>query len=295
MMRSGDAVTQIRDFIYLDIQRLRSFASQLLEGVPETRTRSSGRTTEVAGEVRGRLPFLIEGAANTKAVLSAGSMVEAAVHHQLVSEVLDGLAHGHFLWPDVEAVGAPDGAFVLLRGQLQVSDPEALRSLVEAMPNMGQWMQRLGDGPQPMPTRADRRAGRSKGAEPLVSKPQADAIAGFLRILTPGTVRLRLLRDRRPFATAVVERDKFVEDLDRLVRRHGYLTSGQWEALAQVNARPDDELFAPSGASLMDVIERDMLGPMRMLSEVSGTATGRELSITPLAVYRAVPPHPTAA
>jgi len=65
----------IRDFIYLDLPRLQSFASQLLEGLPESETRERGHQTDFAGEVKAGLPGLLGAAVNTKAVLSASSTV----------------------------------------------------------------------------------------------------------------------------------------------------------------------------------------------------------------------------
>jgi hypothetical protein len=279
----------IRDFIYLDVQRLRSFASQLLdEGVPDSTSKSETTETQVGGDVRGRIPLLIEGGANTKAVLSATSTVTAEVHHRLIEKVVTGLDRGDLLWPEDELDAAPDGAFVQLVTQIQISDPDSLRDLVTKLPAVTQSLAAAsGTAPDPSRSKADRRAGRAAPASSL-SKRRADGIAKLLEIFTPGTVRLRLLRDGSPIATAVVERDKFAEDLDRLVRRHGYLTGGQWETLGQVNAPADPDLYAPPGATIMDSLEREMLGPMRTLGEISGTVAGAGISITPLAIYRVI-------
>jgi hypothetical protein len=101
-----------------------------------------------------------------------------------------------------------------------------------------------------------------------------------------------LLDDREPLATAVVERDKFVEDLDRLVRRHGYLMSGRWETLAQVNSTAETEFYAPEGQTLMDVLEREMLAPMKVLRDVAGTTVAGGLHVTPLAIDGVIPAKP---
>lgn len=283
----------IRDFIYLDLPRLRSFASQLFEGVPESRTHANSREADVGGEVRGRVPFLIEAAASTKGVLSASSTVTATVHHQLVSEVIAGLRDQGFLWESADAETAPDGAFVLLSGQIQISDPESLRSTVAQMPDISRHLQALTTPDSaPAPTMADRRAHRVTNRPVPVTKAKADALSAILTMFTGGTVRLRLLDDREPLATAVVERDKFVEDLDRLVRRHGYLTSGRWETLAQVNSTVETEFYAPEGQTLMDVLEREMIAPMKVLRDVAGTTSAGGLHVTPLAIYRVIPAKP---
>jgi hypothetical protein len=284
-------MTTIRDFIYIDFQRLRSFASQLLDkGVPNATTTSETRQTEAGGEVRGRIPLLIEGGANTKGVLSATSTVTADVHHRLIEKVLAGLEHARLLWSEAEMEDAPDGAFVRLDTQIQIIDPDSLRDLVRKLPGATRSLAAASGMPTEAPrTRADKRARRAPSEHGTsLSTAQAEGIANILEIFTPGTVRLRLVRAGKPIATAVVERDKFAEDLDRLIRRHGYLTGGHWETLGQVNTPPDAEIFAPTGETIMDALERDMLGPMRTLNELSGTSAGEGVSITPLAIYRAI-------
>lgn len=284
----------IRDFIYLDFQRLRSFASQLLDaGVPGSTTVSETNETQFGGDVRGRIPLLIEGGANTKAVLSATSTVTAEIHHRLIEKVLNGLDQAHLLWPEAEIDEAPDGAFVRLVSQIQILDPDSLRALVSKMPAVSRSLSAaVNPAPELARTKADRRAGRGQNdssSGSSISKAQADGIATLLEVFTPGTVRVRLLRAGQPIATAVVERDKFAEDLDRLIRRHGYLTGGQWETLGQVNTPPDSNLYAPTGTTIMDSLERDVLGSMRTLNELSGAAAaGEGVSMTPLAIYRAI-------
>lgn len=71
-LRSVSRMDRVRDFICIDLQRLRSFASQLLEGAPESRTRSDVHSAEAGGEIRGRIPVIIEGAANTRGKIVIG-------------------------------------------------------------------------------------------------------------------------------------------------------------------------------------------------------------------------------
>lgn len=277
--------------MYLDVQRLRSFASQLSEqGVALTESRSRSEQTEFGADMRGRLPLLIEGGANTKAVLGASSTVTAEIHHRLIADVLDGLRSADLLWDESEMDDAPDGAFMVIRAAVQIIDPDFTRSLVQQLPQIVKDAEAAsGTPPAPTLSRADRRAARRPvNSEDSLSKRQADGIAGVLGAFTPDTVRVRLVRDGEPIAIALVEKDKFVEDLDRLVRRHGYLTSAEWELLGQINWPPNPELYAPDGETIMDVLERQLLGPLRSLGELAGTTAGDEPSVTPLAIYRVI-------
>lgn len=283
----------IRDFMYLDVQRLRSFASQVLpHGIPTASAKTETKSAEAGAEARGRIPLLIEGGANTKGVLSATSTVNAEVHHGLVEQVISGLREKNYLWPEADAAAAPDGSFVVIAGRIQIVDPDALRSVVARIPSIEHAVAVATDtgSSAPSRSRADKRAGRNvrHAGSSGFTKQKADAFGEILEFMTPGTVRMRFLRGSTTVATAVVERDKFVEDLDRLIRRHGYLTGSEWTALCQVNHPADAGLYQPGGDNLMDVLEGSVLNPMRTISELSGTSAGADLTVTPLAVYREI-------
>lgn len=284
----------VRDFIYLDVPRLQSFASQLFQGLPESRTKTDSHGTEFGGQLRGGVPLVVQASADTKAVLSASSTITSTLHHQLVVDVLTGLREQRFLVDDVTS--AEDGQFVLLSGQLQVIDPEALAEIVQQMPDLGRHIRTLtSPTSSTVPTRADRRAGRvsnpQSGGGPTSA--QADAMAAVLQMFAKNTVRLRVFNGHEPIAVAVVERDKFVEQLDRLVLRHGYRMAGTWHILGQVNIPAEDPFYAPEGETLLDIVEREALMPMKQVADISGAGPASNPLVTPLAIYREIEPTVT--
>jgi len=51
----------LKDFIYLDIDRVRSFTSQLFEGIPETIDSKNGKEQDIKGKFKGGVPLLASG------------------------------------------------------------------------------------------------------------------------------------------------------------------------------------------------------------------------------------------
>lgn len=122
---AGAANDELLDFLYLDVPRLASFASQLFGGLPSTTTTGRGRETEVGAELEAALPFLVRGSGNTKAVLSAASTVTSTAHHELVTELIRslrdrGFLHGSALGNASLQSAMADGAFILVEGELQI-------------------------------------------------------------------------------------------------------------------------------------------------------------------------------
>jgi hypothetical protein len=278
------------DFLYLDIPRLESFASQLLVGVPEAATSDAGREFEVGAEVEGGLPFLLKGTGNTKAVFSANSTVTSRVHHALVHKVIEELERRELLIDDPDT--AADGSFVMVDGPLQIVDAVGLAQTLRIMPTMlktASLLQTGGSQPHSLTGQAARAARQQRSQEQsdfLAQEKQLKAFADVIDVFGKETVRIRVLEDGGSSrASAVVERDKFVEPLERLVLRHGYRTGGAWKILGQVNVSGEAEFFQPDGETLLDIVEKTGVSVLQMVATL---AAGSDASwtITPLAIYR---------
>lgn len=85
----------------------------------------------------------------------------------------------------------------------------------------------------------------------------------------------------------VVEREKFVEDLERIVGRHGQLLGGSWTVLAQTNSKADKDPYASEGKSLFDLIEGGGAQLLTVIGDIAGPGADG-LAITPLAIYRTI-------
>lgn len=278
---------ELLDFIYLDLPRLESFASQLLEGLPESRTRSDESSSEFTGEIAGGLPVLLKGSAGTKAVFSAASATVTRDHHRLVVLVLEELRNGEFLAGPEE--DPEDGQFVLLEGQLQIADPKLIGRFFGSAGDLQRAVTAFEQAEAQTPSKADRRAGRGTARPKGWPAPaQTNSLHTMLEFFAADTARVRVMDDERTVAFGVVERDKFVEDLERLIARHGQAPSGEWSVLAQVN-HPGRAIVKSqaAGSSVFDMVESGGAGLLEAISQL--TAAGEEgLSITPLAIYRTI-------
>ncbi len=150
-------------------------------------------------------------------------------------------------------------------------------------------------GPPPADTRAAVRRRNRSGAPPPadlgISKQSALAIVGIIDALGAQTIRMRVLQDGETVATGVAEPANFVESSARLGARHGYRMGGEWHMLAQCNVPSSEAFFAPQGTSLLDVVEREGLGAMRLFGGLTGASDESTRQITPLAVYRTIVPR----
>lgn len=286
---------ELLDFLYLDIPRLSSFASQLFEGLPATSTKLDQHETEFSGGVDGGLPLILRARGDTKAVMSASSSVTSNVHHELVSRVLSSLRDRQLLHEESRQFDTlADGSFVLVSGQLQIVDPRGLASTIRLVGPLQQALTKMTAGPEPnvgegahMPTHEAKRQARMAAASQTAEKARLDSFADVTEGLGGQTVRVRVVHNQETVGTAVVERDKFVEDLDRLVQRHGYLTGGVWRVLGQANMPASDEYAEPGAEGFLNLIEKFGVEALEQFRALSTGESG--VALTPLAIYRAIP------
>jgi hypothetical protein len=188
-----------------------------------------------------------------------------------------------------------DGSFLLFEGDLQIVDPAMVSRYLGSSQDLKAAETAFSkDTEKPESTKAKRRAAHRSHAKPTVdkwpSRSQTDSLNKVLELFAGGSARVRVIRDGTTVAVGVVEREKFVEDLERIIGRHGQLFGGQWSVLAQANSKAEREPYGPDEGNVFDLIEGGGAKLLEAVGEIGGPGSVG-LAITPLAIYRTISPH----
>jgi hypothetical protein len=134
----------LRDFVYLDWERVRSLSAQLLGGVPQDATKESGHDLGARGEVRGGIPAILSGKGGGDYRYFSTQNETRSLHHYVyslfetrlrergvVTEVdasfdFDKWTEDHFR----------DGQFVLVTGLVRFMDYGWVSTMMDALPSM---------------------------------------------------------------------------------------------------------------------------------------------------------------
>jgi hypothetical protein len=286
-------MTQPRDFIYLDIERVRSFVAQASGGVPTERTGAGQH--EGGGQVSagGGLPFVakIEGQADYRYVRSSTETrsVQDAIFEEFVTLFHPLEISSNTPWPDEHA--APDGQLVLVNGYIKLIDYDSSLEALRAFPKLMTAYSKFS------------RAGSSKpGAGPAaitaggVLKAQADALGpmveGIAKMVGSNLsdfVRVKVVRNIERPAEAIVgdgHRDSFRYSSAILTTLYpGGLAAG-WHCVGMVHRPTDAPLPAPGAAETMADMLEGLLDQMHGLEAFRQAAQPPAIAITPLAIYR---------
>jgi len=239
----------IRDFIYLDIERVRSFLAQLSEGLTSERVMEKEREVGGKGSLEGGLPALMKAQAETDYHFRKSQTETKSLHDFIFEEFLDALKKKdaihqlpdkNFQW---QSNSFKDGMFVLVSGRVKIVDYQNVIQSLQNFPNIASLTEKIASrtqvDTQGTQTKNDKKQQTStirKLSEQVKSMPLKD-ISQFTDQFLGELVRIKVY----PFKTTT---DVFVSSADRnffryspatLTALYGMIIDANWKCLLQVN------------------------------------------------------------
>ena len=147
-MASNQDNLAVRDFIYLDVERVRSIYAQIEKGVVETRSSSSGSDKSAHGGLQGKIPLLASGEVATDVLWRRGESETISLHDHMFNYVEQRLLETSALVDFNERVDAsswardsfvvPEGAvFLRISGRARLNDYAQMRVMTENIGELG--------------------------------------------------------------------------------------------------------------------------------------------------------------
>lgn len=296
----------LRDFVYLDWERVRSLSAQLLGGIPQDATKESGHDVGTSGEVGGGIPAVLNGRGKGDYRYYRTQNETRSLHHHVyslfekrlrdrgaVTEVdtrfdFDGWTEDRFR----------DGQFVRVTGLVRLMDYGWISTMMEALPGM----MRAAHHASNIGLKKERDEGRitRKQFEVQQQLQQAELqelknmklekFTELIRQLYGDAVRVKVVPDpEQPSKTFVGSADLgcFHDSAASLAQKYGYGIDAGWVVLGQVNRSTAESKPTPipTGNEMEDAFESVALS-INDLFRVASATTFPAISFTPISVYR---------
>jgi hypothetical protein len=137
---------QLKDFIYLDIDRVRSFVAQLYQGVPEAFEEKKGTEKTGKGEAGVDIPGLVKLGIGGDILYQRSATETRSAHHYLYSlfeQKLVELARllkvdQNFEIAKWTPTSFEDGTFVLVHGKVQIVDYRSVVTAFQMLPRIAE-------------------------------------------------------------------------------------------------------------------------------------------------------------
>jgi hypothetical protein len=293
---------RLRDFLYLDMERVRSYVAQLLEGVPESRTHTSGTDATARGEIEGSIPLLTKGKAGGDYRYFRSEDETKSLHHHVYTVFEQRLTKANairsvdagFAEREWSASAFRDGEIVRVTGEVRIIDYRTVVETVRALPGFAGLMTKVAKF-------VDRTADTgAKGVQQQQQKidlgvgpKEIDIMAQLIERLFGDTVRVKVrpsaTRPQNTFA-AVALRSGFQDGVWAVQQGHGLDLGGTWVVVGQVNSprpNPDEQAYAPftTGNGLEDGLEQ-IVAAMEAMRQTTSGVRFPCISMNVISIYR---------
>lgn len=296
-------MAEIRDFIYLDVERVRSFVAQGGGGVPTERSNAAEHQAGGGTSASGGIPLIasVKGQAEYHYLRTHTETrsVQDAIFDEFIATLrpLDISAVGP--WPD--STVAPDGRLVLVQGFVKLIDYEVSLDTLRAFPKVTAAYEKFnrsmsGARPNSGAPSARRGSDQSKSAASPFSTTQMETLGPLVEQLSKlvGTnltdfVRIKVVPNLERPDEAVVgdgHRENFRYPSAILSSLYPRGIAAGWSCVGVVHRADTSELPASPGRATMGDMLESLLDSLGGLEAFRQTAPAPAVAMTPLAIYR---------
>jgi hypothetical protein len=271
----------LRDFVYLDWERVRSLAAQLFRGVPQDVTAETGGEITAEGHLEGSIPTLIKAQGGVDYRYFRTANETRSFHHYVYSLVEDRLfkdgsvtsIDANFDFKQWTTSFFHDGQFVRVTGLVRLMDYPWVSTMLEALPKMlrtahyaaGLHLKQMREAQRITQEQfEERKKEQQKEQQKQLNELNAlkiDEITGLMRQLYGDVVRVKVLPNKyHPDKIFVGSGSlaNFHDTAASLSQKYGYEIDAGWVTLGQINLSvvPDKPLPIPIGNAMEDAFEQ---------------------------------------
>jgi hypothetical protein len=295
----------LRDFVYLDWERVRSLAAQLFRGVPQDATIEKSKGTTVNSEIEGGFLNFLKGAVGADYRYLRTENETRSLHHYVYSLVEEELTKNS-LYTSIDA-GFDfkswttnlfrDGQFVRVRGTVRFIDYGWTTTMIKALPgimtvavNMANLDLQKKDKTSKQITEMKQPQKENEQILKEIKTLKLDQVADLIRSLYGDVIRIKVVPSkdfpRNLFVGSGIQ-GNFHDSTASLSQKYGYEVDAGWITLGQINFSDaqTEPMPIPIGNQMEDGLEQAILG-LNSMMRIASSPKFPAVSFTPISVYR---------
>ena len=286
----------LREFIYLDVERVRSFVAQLREGLPSERSQTSEHQAGAKGSAEGSLPFIVKAIGEADYHYVRSNSETRSLHDYIFEEFFKNLksedlvseleTNTTLLWSERTF---EDGVFIQCSGIFKFIDYQHTMRMFQMSKAVFEIAKKSvkGTGKE----RQEQEAAIQRQATEFGKLPIKEMSEFIDMNYDQNTIRVKLFpyrNDTSRFFIGNAERNSFRYLPVAIRNTYGAVVDAGWSCLLQVNKGIKHEpgsLTSNTGNQLEDAFER-MVETTATISNLTHGVEFPAVAMTPLAIYR---------
>ncbi len=301
----------LRDFVYLDWERVRSLAAQIFRGIPQDTTSETGKEASLSGEVEGGLFGFLKGKSGADYRYLKTENETRSLHHYVYSLVENELVKSKYSISVDDKFDSTnwtknffhDGQFVRATGIVRFIDYGWTTTMIEALPGMMSSalhmtnfdFQRKQSEQSLTSEQIKERKQRQLESEKTLKNIKAlkvDQLADLIRSLYGDVIRIKVVPNkdhRRNLFVGSGSRENFYDSTASLSQKYGYEIDADWVTLGQINLSEaqDEPIPIPIGNQMEDAFEKVVFG-LNNVVRIASSPEFPAISFTPISIYRTI-------
>lgn len=292
----------IRDFIYLDVERLKSIIAQAEEGLAESALATTGRSQEAIGTIEGGILGFLKGSSEVSALWRKEVSETRSLHdyiynraeaallgRELLARLPEDTAPYH--QPQSSRSALSETTFFLATGRVVLNDFSHSRLILDNYNAIAKFLA-IAKGQQ-LPPGKDRRDVVKTVEQQIKLAPEF--VKGFDVIFDTfyrGRIVLKLVPFENDTSFRLVGNlnPAFLrDDIDSITYKYGTSPASPWTMFGQVAAIPAEgggEPMSLLGGAEIEAGFQTLFDSMRQIEIAAQSVVFPEVSVTPIAVYR---------
>jgi hypothetical protein len=298
----------VREFIYLDVERLKSILAQLNEGLPESRSEvyTESDTQNLRGE--GGIPGIFKAGGGSQYLWQKQSSESQTLHDHIYNYVERLLRDRHAITEIPGTISASDyrhdahhrqlnySSFILVHGRVFLNDYSFLRDIVV---NFNDLMKSL---TQAQAEQLAQQQGLNSSQRKVLIKESTrkagvdENMLKFVKHLVDTFFKDRITVKMTPFDecpefrfAGPLKRDNLRDNIHDIIFKFGTAPNHPWYMFAQVASIPrqSEEAFTTVHAgNALEAQFQQVFDNMREIEKLGLSVAHPEIAVTPIAIYR---------
>lgn len=298
---------KIRDFIYLDIERLKSIIAQIEQGLINISTKLKSNNKEVMAKAGGSLFGLLEAAGGAKYVWQNQATETKTLHDNIYNKVENALTSNDLLITipgNIQMESIIDSgfesmvsntSFILAKGKVIINDFIRMRLMLEKFNDLGKFIAQCGVSSLPIntPKHLKNQALKKARDKMTLDKSMIEGFKLFFDLFYKDRFVIKMLpfEDYPDFRlVGNLKADFLRENISSIIYKYGTAPVSEWTIFAQVASIPPkgmSKIENKIGGADIGVALQQMFNAFREVELLAqSSVVYPEIAITPIAIYR---------
>ena len=298
----------IRDFIFLDTERLKSIIAQIEKGLLDSTSQTTSGNKNITSEVGGSLFHLLKVAGGVNYVLHNQTTETKTLHDNIYNRVEEALIENNLLTSlpgniNIDNISEDkitsiinNNSFILAKGRVVINDYTRARLIFENMNEIARFIVNSRAQSLPAETSKQKRHKKQEIKQSLdaitLDKEFLKGLMKFFDIFYKDRIVIKV----HPFVNSQyfhlvgnIKSEFLREDISSIIYKYGTAPVSEWSIFAQVasippkNRAPISNMFDNTA---LDSALNQMFDALRGIEMVAESVTYPEIAITPIAIYR---------